>query len=63
MSSRIAVVTGANAGIGYEIAKQLVHKGLKVYVCARTAEKGNPAVYDLFILFCFVLFCFVPFLP
>lgn len=44
-SPRIALVSGANDGIGLEIAKQLAGQGFKVYVGARTAEKGKAAVY------------------
>eukprot|EP00026_Physarum_polycephalum_P015700 Phypoly_transcript_16441.p1 GENE.Phypoly_transcript_16441~~Phypoly_transcript_16441.p1 ORF type:complete len:246 (+),score=52.93 Phypoly_transcript_16441:95-832(+) len=47
MAARIALVTGANDGIGFEIAKQLAQKGYKVFVGARSAEKGNPAVKQI----------------
>lgn len=47
MAARVALVTGANDGIGFEVAKQLAQKGLKVFLGARSAEKGQPAVYVL----------------
>lgn len=44
---RIAVVTGANRGIGLEIARQLARKGLKVVATSRSAAKGRAAVKSL----------------
>ncbi|HVN90322.1 MAG TPA: SDR family oxidoreductase [Candidatus Binataceae bacterium] len=41
--SRIAVVTGANRGIGLEICRQLAKLGLKVVLTARDASKGEAA--------------------
>ncbi len=38
---RIAVVTGGNRGIGYELVKQLALKGFKVILTSRDPEKGN----------------------
>ena len=40
---RLAVVTGGNRGIGYEICLQLARKGLRVLLTSRDAEKGRKA--------------------
>jgi NAD(P)-dependent dehydrogenase (short-subunit alcohol dehydrogenase family) len=40
---RIAVVTGANRGIGFEIARQLVLSGLDVVAASRDATQGRDA--------------------
>jgi NAD(P)-dependent dehydrogenase (short-subunit alcohol dehydrogenase family) len=45
--STIALVTGANRGIGYEIAKQLGHKGFTVLLGARDEQKGEIAAARL----------------
>ena len=45
--SKIAVVTGANRGIGFETCRQLGKKGLKVILTSRTPEKGKLAVSQL----------------
>jgi NAD(P)-dependent dehydrogenase (short-subunit alcohol dehydrogenase family) len=42
-ADRIALVTGANSGIGFEVAKQLLAAGLDVLVGARSASKGAEA--------------------
>ena len=43
----IAVVTGANSGIGNQIARQLIAKGLTVHVGSRDPARGQAAVDEL----------------
>lgn len=45
--NKVALITGANKGLGLEIARQLGQKGVTVVLSARTAEKGEPAVETL----------------
>jgi len=40
---KIALITGANKGIGYELARQLGKEGITVLIAARNAELGNAA--------------------
>jgi NAD(P)-dependent dehydrogenase (short-subunit alcohol dehydrogenase family) len=44
---RIAIVTGANRGLGLEIARQLLRADVLVIVGARDPAKGQRAVEDL----------------
>ncbi|DBA83911.1 TPA: hypothetical protein ACH3X1_006414 [Trebouxia sp. C0004] len=46
-SDTVAVVTGANKGIGYGIANLLAEQGLTTVVAARNEELGRKAVHDL----------------
>ncbi|MGD0061664.1 MAG: SDR family oxidoreductase [Verrucomicrobiia bacterium] len=41
--NRIALVTGANKGIGHEIARQLAEKGFHVFIGARKVPEGKQA--------------------
>ncbi len=47
MDKSIAVVTGANKGIGKEIARQLAGASLTVYVGSRDAVRGERAVEEI----------------
>jgi NAD(P)-dependent dehydrogenase (short-subunit alcohol dehydrogenase family) len=42
-TARLAVVTGANRGIGFEVARQLTDRGLDVIVGARDDAQGRAA--------------------
>ncbi|HXX52538.1 MAG TPA: SDR family NAD(P)-dependent oxidoreductase [Xanthobacteraceae bacterium] len=43
-SSPIAVVTGANRGIGLEFCRQLASRGVQVVLTARKTKAGEAAV-------------------
>lgn len=47
MDRRVAVVTGGNKGIGFEICRQLARKGLRVILTSRDAAKGEEAMQRL----------------
>jgi NAD(P)-dependent dehydrogenase (short-subunit alcohol dehydrogenase family) len=44
---KTALVTGANKGIGYEVACQLAKKGFHVFVGARNREAGGKAAEEI----------------
>src|SRR6202041_573657 len=44
---RIALVTGANKGIGFEIARQLGQEGHHILIDARDRGRGQSAVAEL----------------
>ncbi len=43
----VTLITGANRGLGYETARQLIDRGHTVYIGARTAEAGQEAATRL----------------
>src|SRR5690349_19796085 len=44
---RVALVTGANKGIGFETARQLVREDFRVFLGARDEEAGKSAAEKL----------------
>ena len=47
MNDKIALITGANKGIGYEVARQLGKRGMTVLVGARNETLGREAAEKL----------------
>jgi NAD(P)-dependent dehydrogenase (short-subunit alcohol dehydrogenase family) len=45
--AKIALVTGANRGIGFEVCRQLAEHGLHVILTSRDATKGQEAIETL----------------
>jgi NADPH:quinone reductase-like Zn-dependent oxidoreductase len=47
MTGKVVIVSGANAGIGYESIKYLLKNGAKVYGLSRTPAKSEEAIKSL----------------
>ncbi len=47
METKVAFITGANKGLGLEMARQLATKGIRVYMAGRDLKKVETAVNDL----------------
>lgn len=47
LAGRVAVVTGANSGIGLETARELARAGAHTILACRSTERGQRAVGDL----------------
>src|SRR5215813_11602186 len=47
MRMKTVFVTGANKGIGYEVARQLAGKGFEVFIGARSRKAGQKAVCEI----------------
>lgn len=46
-SGRVAIVTGANSGIGFETARVLADKGATVVMACRNLDKANPKADEI----------------
>ena len=46
-AKKVALITGANKGLGYEMARQLAQTGVTVVLAARDQAKGESAVEKL----------------
>lgn len=47
VSGKVAIVSGANSGIGFKTTKALVKQGATVVMACRNMEKGNAARNDI----------------
>jgi NAD(P)-dependent dehydrogenase (short-subunit alcohol dehydrogenase family) len=47
LKGKVAIVTGGNTGLGFEISKQLAAKNAKVVIACRTISKGEQAFRNI----------------
>jgi NAD(P)-dependent dehydrogenase (short-subunit alcohol dehydrogenase family) len=47
VASQLAIVTGANRGIGLEVSRELAQRGMRVWLTSRDAERGEQAAARL----------------
>src|ERR1035437_1821814 len=47
LSGRVALITGANTGIGLVTARELAARGAHVFIACRSAERAQPALEQI----------------
>lgn len=47
MDGKTVIITGANAGIGRETARDLAHRGARVIMACRSLDRGREALQDI----------------
>ena len=47
LTGKVAIVTGANSGLGYETARALARKNAHVVMAVRSQEKGQAAIKQI----------------
>jgi NAD(P)-dependent dehydrogenase (short-subunit alcohol dehydrogenase family) len=47
LSDKTCIVTGANSGLGFEVARRLAGRGAKTILLCRTRERGDAAVHEI----------------
>ncbi|XP_008115179.1 retinol dehydrogenase 12 [Anolis carolinensis] len=47
LHGKVAVITGANTGIGKETARELARRGARVIIACRNTEKGEAAAHEI----------------
>jgi retinol dehydrogenase 12 len=47
LAGRVALITGANTGIGLVTARELAARGAQVFIACRSVEKGHAAVEEI----------------
>ena len=47
LAGRVALITGANTGIGLVTARELARRGAQVFIACRSTERARPALEQI----------------